>query len=168
MGKLMWAFGIVFWAYIGFSQYMLIWYANVPEETGWFLARQLGAWGPFSLALLFGHFVIPFVGLISKWMKRLPLTLAIGAAWMLFFHFVDLYWLVMPEIPHDIGEFKTFNEAYAKYSETSTHFLNPINFLLALGVLGAVAAATIGTLSRVSLLPHKDPRLAESLKFENM
>jgi hypothetical protein len=168
LGKLMWAFGIVFWAYIGFSQYMLIWYANVPEETGWFLARQVGGWGFFSFALLFGHFVFPFVGLISKWIKRAPLTLGIGAVWMLCFHYVDLYWLVMPEIPHDIAEYRTYGEIAAKYADTQTHFSNPVNFLLALGVLGAVAAGTIGTLSKVSLLPKKDPRLAESLRFENM
>ena len=75
MGKLLFAFGMVFWAYIAFSQYMLIWYANVPEETGWFLARQLGGWAPMSFVLLFGHFVVPFVLVISKWPKRLPLVL---------------------------------------------------------------------------------------------
>jgi hypothetical protein len=168
LGKLMWAFGIVFWAYIGFSQYMLIWYGNVPEETTWFMARQIGQWRIVSAALLFGHFVFPFVGLISKWIKRAPLTLGIGAVWMLCFHYVDLYWLVMPEIPHDIAEYRTYGEIAAKYADTQTHFSNPVNFLLALGVLGAVAAGTIGTLSKVSLLPKKDPRLAESLRFENM
>ena len=50
LGKLLFAFGMVFWAYIGFSQYMLIWYANIPEETGWFLARQLGGWGTISIS----------------------------------------------------------------------------------------------------------------------
>jgi hypothetical protein len=168
MGKLMWAFGIVFWAYIGFSQYMLIWYANVPEETGWFLARQVGGWANLSWALLFGHFVFPFVGLISKWMKRAPLTLALGAVWMLCFHYVDLYWLVMPEIPHDLGSFQKYSELSAKYADTPTHFANPVNFLLVFGVIGAVAAGTIGTLSKAALVPVKDPRLGESLRFENM
>jgi hypothetical protein len=168
MGKLMFAFGMVFWAYIAFSQYMLIWYANIPEETGWFLGRQIGGWAPFSFALLFGHFVVPFVLMISKWPKRMPLVLAAGAVWMLCFHYVDLYWLVMPEIPHDIGEFKTYAEVSAKYADEPTHFGNPVNFLLAIGVLGAVAAGTIGTLSRVALVAKKDPRLAESLRFENM
>lgn len=168
MGKLMWAFGIVFWAYIGFSQYMLIWYANVPEETGWFLARQVGGWANLSWALLFGHFVIPFVGLISKWMKRAPLTLAIGAVWMLCFHYVDLYWLVMPEIPHDLGSFAKYSELSAKYADTPTHFSNPVNFLLVFGVVGAVVAGTIGTLAKAALIPVKDPRLGESLRFENM
>jgi hypothetical protein len=168
MGKLMWAFGIVFWAYIGFSQYMLIWYANIPEETGWFLARQVGGWATLSWALLFGHFVIPFVALISKWTKRAPLTLAIGAVWMLCFHYVDLYWLVMPEIPHDLASFEKYSQLADKYAGTETHFANPVNFLLLFGVIGAVAAGTLGTLSRISLVPKKDPRLGESMRFENM
>jgi hypothetical protein len=57
VGKLLFAF-IVFWAYIAFSQYMLIWYGNLPEETGWFLKRQTGGWATVSLILLFGHFVL--------------------------------------------------------------------------------------------------------------
>jgi len=167
MGKLLFAFGMVFWAYIGFSQYMLIWYANIPEETGWFLARQLGGWAPVSWALLFGHFVIPFVAVMSKWQKRRTLVLAAAAVWMLCFHYVDLYWLIMPEIPHDIGTFKTYGEISAKYADTPSHFGNPVNFLLAIGALAAVAAGTLGTLSRVSLVPKQDPRLAESIRFEN-
>jgi hypothetical protein len=165
---MLFAFGMVFWAYIGFSQYMLIWYANIPEETGWFLARQVGGWAPLSFALLFGHFVLPFVGLISKWPKRYPTILAAGAVWMLCFHFVDLYWLIVPEIPHDLGGMKTYREFSEKYADTATHFGNPVNFLLAIGALAAVAAGTMTALSRAALIPTKDPRLSESLKFENM
>ena len=168
MGKLLFAFGMVFWAYIAFSQYMLIWYANIPEETGWFLARQVGGWAPLSFALLFGHFVLPFVGLISKWPKRYPMILAAGAVWMLCFHYVDLYWLIVPEIPHDLSSMTTYREFSEKYADTATNFGNPVNFLLAIGALAAVAAGTITALSRASLVPTKDPRLGESLRFENM
>lgn len=168
MGKLLFAFGMVFWAYIAFSQYMLIWYANIPEETGWFLARQVGGWAPISFALLFGHFVIPFVGLISKWPKRSATLLAAGAVWMLAFHFLDLYWLIVPEIPHDLASMTTYREVSEKYADASTHLGNPANFLLSLGALGAVVAGTITSLSRATLVPTKDPRLGESLRFENM
>lgn len=167
LGKFLWAFGIVFWAYIGFSQYMLIWYANIPEETGWFLARQLGGWAWVSVALLFGHFIIPFVAFVSRWPKRWPMVIAAGAVWMLAFHYVDLYWLVMPHIPHDIGTFRTYAEASAKYGATETHFANPANFLLLAGMIGLVVAGTITALSRAALVPTRDPRLAESLRFEN-
>ena len=87
---------------------------------------------------------------------------------MLYFHYVDLYWLVMPEIPHDLSSFSKYSELSEKYADTATHFSNPVNFLLVFGVLGAVAAGTLGTLSRIALVPKKDPRLAESLRFENM
>jgi hypothetical protein len=168
MGKLLFAFGMVFWAYIAFSQYMLIWYANVPEETGWFLARQIGGWAPMSFVLLFGHFVVPFVLMISKWPKRMPAVLAAAAVWMLCAHYVDLYWLVMPEIPHDIGEFTTYSQVAEKDAGTATHVLNPVNFLLAIGALGLVAGGTLNALGRVALVPMRDPRLGESLAFENM
>jgi len=168
LGKMLFAFGMVFWAYIAFSQYMLIWYANVPEETGWYLARQVGGWIPVSVALLFGHFVIPFVAVISKWPKRMPLVLAAAAVWMLCAHYIDLYWLVVPEIPHDLSSMATYAQVSEKYADTPTHLGNPVNFLLAIGALALVAAGTITTLSRVALVPKKDPRLADSLAFENM
>ena len=75
LGKFLFAFGVVFWAYIAYSQYMLIWYANIPEETGWFAARQLGGWGALSIVLLVGHFVGPFlVILMPKPIKGLLLV----------------------------------------------------------------------------------------------
>jgi hypothetical protein len=85
-GKLLFAFGIVFWAYIGFSQYMLIWYANIPEETTWYMARQMGGWGWVSVLLILGHFLGPFLLLISRHPKRRPVFLSVGAAWMLLMH----------------------------------------------------------------------------------
>ncbi|MHC4108963.1 MAG: quinol:cytochrome C oxidoreductase, partial [Planctomycetota bacterium] len=102
-GKLLFAFGIVFWAYIGYSQYMLIWYANLPEETAWFIPRQLGGWAAVSLFLLFGHFLGPFLFLISRIPKRRHGVLLFAAGWMLLVHFIDVYWLVMPTIPAELG-----------------------------------------------------------------
>ena len=78
LGKLTFGF-IVFWAYIAFSQYMLIWYANLPEETGWYERRQEGAWMWASLVLLVGHFFVPFLFLMSKHVKRRKGLLAAGA-----------------------------------------------------------------------------------------
>ena len=65
LGKLLFGF-VVFWGYIAFSQYMLIWYANIPEETVWYLARQTNGWTSVSLGLLFGHLLIPFFGLLPR------------------------------------------------------------------------------------------------------
>lgn len=148
LGKLVFGF-VVFWAYIGFSQYMLIWYANLPEEVGWYLRRQTGPWTWVSLFLLVGHFLLPFLVLIGRSAKRRPGLLAAAAAWLLFLQWVDLYWIVMPE---------------ASAAEVPLSALDLFTFL---GVGGIWAAAAIRRLSGVALVPVGDPRLAESLGYEN-
>ena len=95
VGKLLFAF-TSFWAYIAFSQFFLIWYANLPEETPWFIVRQQGPWLFVSFLLLFGHFCGPFLFLISRWQKRNKTTLLPGAIWMLAMHWIDMFWLVFP------------------------------------------------------------------------
>jgi hypothetical protein len=87
---------------------------------------------------------------------------------MLLFHYVDLYWLIMPEIPYDLASLTSYGEMAEKYADTPTNIGNPVNFLLAIGALAAVAAGTVAALSRAALVPLKDPRLGESLRFENM
>lgn len=169
-GKLLFAFGIVFWSYIAFSQYMLIWYANIPEETTWYMARQMGGWGTVTLALLFGHFVIPFVLLISRHPKRQPQMLALGAVLMLTMHFVDIAWLVKPHVPehllHDAA-------SYAQLAKTVTaadvgYVWSLFDALLPIGLLGLIIAGTAIRLRGVALIPERDPRLHESLAFENI
>jgi hypothetical protein len=168
MGKLLFGLGMVFWAYIGFSQYMLIWYANIPEETGWFLARQFGGWGWFSAWLLFGHFCIPFVFLISKHPKRNWRTLVFAAVWMLFFGWFDMYWLVMPIIPHDLATFTTYDAASEAYAHVGTGLLNPPNWFLLAGMLGIFSWITIARLRSHPLICKSDPWIKDSLTFENM
>jgi len=97
LGALMFAF-TNFWAYIAFSQFLLIWYANIPEETVWFLARWNGSWKYISIALIFVRFVIPYAGLLSQPSKMNPKRLKIMGLWILFSHIFDLYWLVMPTL----------------------------------------------------------------------
>src|SRR5258707_7670031 len=90
LGK--WMFALtVFWAYIAFSQYLLIWYANLPEETEWFQARRVGSWGIWSLVLLFSQFIIPFFVLIFRASKRNLKVLTFAAIWLLGANFVYLY-----------------------------------------------------------------------------
>jgi hypothetical protein len=86
----------VFFAYIGFAQYMLIWYANLPEEVIWFKHRIEGAWQPVALLLPLLHFFIPFFLLIGSVGKKHPAPLRLAAISILLGHFVDLYWLVFP------------------------------------------------------------------------
>ncbi len=168
LGKLIFAFGVVFWAYIAFSQYMLIWYGNIPEETTWYLVRQVGGWSYVSVALLFGHFVIPFVFLISKWTKRWAFTLTVGSVWMLAFAWIDIYYLVMPTVPHDLGGFSTYREFSQKYAGESNHLMNPLNWTMLAGMLALLMAGTAAAARRHALVAKRDPRLNDSLHFQNM
>jgi hypothetical protein len=153
LGKMMFAF-TVFWAYVGFSQFMLIWYANIPEETGWFKQRFEGGWtsgyGMLSAVLLFGHFVIPFFGLISRHIKRRRPTLAFWAFWQLTMIYLDMYWLVMPS-------FKPGSPPFAL-----------IDLACAVGVMGVFIAGIAMRAKNLNLMPTNDPRLPKSLAFENI
>ncbi len=148
LGKLVFAF-TVFWAYIAFCQYMLTWYANLPEETSWYAARQSGGWTSVTLLLLFGHFLVPFFLLLPRFVKRSPRLFGPVAAWVLLMHYADIYWLVMPKFSP---------------GRVPAHLLD-VACLLGLG--GFWLAAAAWRLRRVSLTPVRDPRLEESLSFEN-
>jgi uncharacterized membrane protein YpjA len=128
---------------------MLIWYANIPEETEWFLRRQSHGWGVVGLVLVFGHFLVPFVALLSRTPKRRPALLAVAAIWLLVMHAVDLYFVVIPEVSPD--------------SAVPTL----ADLLLLVGVSALALAYVVFRLRAVSLLPERDPRLAESMMFEN-
>jgi hypothetical protein len=148
LGKLLFAF-TVFWAYIGFSQYFLIWYGNLPEETIFFRNRLIGSWRAMSLLLAVGHFVMPFFFLMPRTVKRKPALLATGAAWLLLMHGVDLYWLIMPALhPHGVGV--GLSDA-AAFVAVGGFFVAVLSWLM----LGS------------PLVPVGDPRLQESLSFEN-
>jgi hypothetical protein len=151
MGKLLFAF-VFFWSYIAYSQYMLIWYADMPEETNWYLTRaspEAGQWNTASLVLLFGHWMIPFTALLSREIKRRKMILAFWCAWLLVAHYVDLYWLAVPGW-HALAVPASFTDAAC---------------LLGMGCIYLAGALALG--GRHALLPVKDPRLAESLAFEN-
>jgi hypothetical protein len=148
IGKLLFAF-TSFWAYIAFSQFFLVWYANLPEETIWFKARLEGSWKAVSIFLIVGHFVAPFFYLMGRAVKRKGWTLATGGAWLLAMHFVDLYWQVMP----------TLHPAGVRLS-----ILDVATFL---AVGGCFVAAGGWLMRRQALVPLRDPRLAESIAFEN-
>jgi hypothetical protein len=152
LGKMMFAFGVVFWSYIAFSQFMLIWYSDIPEETHWFHARFAGDWKIVSGALLACHFVIPFFGLLSRYVKRNRKTLAFWAFWILIVEYVDLYWLVMPNFGEDV------------IPSVLSLLVHLLAWVAVSGLfIGAIASRTKG----LNLIPTKDPRLAASLAFEN-
>jgi hypothetical protein len=149
VGKMLFAF-MIFWTYIAFSQFFLIWYGNLPEETIWYKARMEGSWLAVSIFIMVGHFVVPFFYLMGKDVKRNGVTLAVGGAWLLLMHFVDLYWQVMPTL-HPEG--------------FSPSVLDVAAFV---AVGGCFVAAVSWLMRRQALVPIRDPRLAESLAFENV
>jgi hypothetical protein len=151
LGKMMFAF-VVFWSYIAFSQFMLIWYADIPEETHWYKWRFNEDWRIVSGALLFCHFVIPFFGLLSRHVKRNRKTLAFWAIWLLVIEYVDLYWLIMPNL-----------EEYRDHVPLSL-----ADLLLWVGLMGIFIGMVARRAKGLNLVPTKDPRLADSLAFENV
>ena len=149
LGKLLLAF-TCFWAYIAFSQYMLTWIGNLPDTVPWMLLRQDHAWRWIGGALIACHFVVPFLLLLSRPRKLDPRRLAPVAAWILAVHYLDLYWLVMPQArPGAIVPDWSHLTAFA-------------------GVGGAAVAAAILLLRGRHALPVRDPFLAESLAYARM
>ena len=147
VGKHLFAF-TCFWAYIGFCQFFLIWYGNIPEETAFYNTRLHGGWQAVSVFLGIGHFIIPFFYLMGRTVKRRPLTLAIGAIWILLMHLLDIAWLVLPN----------------SHPEGLRLGLPEIAAYVAIG--GAFLAGIGWQLRRQALVPIGDPRLRESLAFE--
>jgi hypothetical protein len=148
IGKLTFAF-TAFWAYIAFSQFFLYWYANIPEETMWYAHRWEGSWKSVSILLGLGQFVIPFFFLMSRHIKRNPLTLSLACVWILFIHYVDMYWLVMPKL-------------YEHGPEIGLMDISTLMLTVGLLIWG------FGFWSRRhALVPVQDPRLQESIAFQN-
>ena len=149
LGKLMFGF-VVFWAYIAFSQYMLYWYGNIPEETIWFRHRLEHGWELHSLMLMVMHFILPFLILLPQAVKRSTTLLSVMAVWLLIMQWYDFHWLSMPALHPDHAGF---------------HWLD---FTCWLGLFGVFFGAFIWRLSRHPLVPQHDPLLGKSLRFENV
>jgi len=148
MGKWMLAFSI-FWAYIGFGQYMLIWYANIPEETQFFITRNTESWWALSMLLVIGRFFIAFPILLLRSIKTHPHQLCIVAGWIVCMQMLDMYLVVLPSL-HGTG----------------VHI--SIWDLLSLIAIGATLGFVyLRLVPRTSLFPVRDPRLIESLKLVN-
>ncbi len=147
MGKLLLAF-VAFWGYIAFSQFMLIWIANIPEEVPWYILRINGGWKWIGAFLALFHFLVPFFVLLQRGVTRNPRRLAWAAAWILFVHWVDLYWLVMPHLFPD---------------GPSPSLLDLFAFA---GVGGVAVAFTVFLMRGVPAVPVKDPYLEDSLRYQ--
>ncbi len=104
IGKLMLAFVMLF-AYFSFSQWLIIWAGNLPEEIGWYLHRIRGGWGVVALIIILFHFALPFALLLSRERKRAGSRLIGLAVFLMFMRVVDIYWYVVPNFAHEQGHF---------------------------------------------------------------
>ena len=163
LGKLMFAF-VFFWGYIAFSQYMLIWYANLPEITYWMEAHGMSTdtgsplsgsgWSVVALVLLFGHLLIPFLGLLSRRFKRNLTTLSFWAVWLIVMCYIDLYWIARPVL---------------SYYGVEWNFADLVLALLCVvGVMGIFVAGVARRLANVSPAPPNDPRLHEAMALRQI
>jgi hypothetical protein len=145
LGKLMLAF-VMFWAYVSFSQYLIIWSGNLPEEIPWYLRRLQGGWGWFGMALILLHFLLPFLLLLPASANRNPRTLVFVACLVVSMRFVDVFWLIRPA------------SSPARFS------LHWMDLAAPAGVLGVWFFVFFGQLLRRPLLPIHDPEFQEAFE----
>jgi hypothetical protein len=144
LGKMMFAFTMI-WAYVGFSQYLIVWSGNLPEEITWYLARFRGGWGWVGAAVLVFHFVLPFLLLLSRRANRNPATLLGAATLLLVMRFVDVSWLVLPAFSKGAFRFDWMDLAAPA------------------GLGGLWLAFYVRNLAARPLLPVNDPGFSEAL-----
>ena len=144
LGKLMLAF-VMLWAYFQFSQFLIIWSGNLPEEIGFYLTRIEGAWVYLSVVLILGHFALPFVLLLNRDLKQSHMV-ALVAVFVIGMRFVDLFWLMGPRDGH------------------TAPALSWINFVTPIALGGIWIAVFLWQLGSRPLLPLGEPELAEVLE----
>jgi hypothetical protein len=142
LGNLLLAF-VMLWAYVGFSQFVIIWSGNLAEEVSWYLHRTQGGWEVIAVLLLAVHFALPFVFLLSRVTKRRLPILSVLAGLLIVMHWLDLFWLVVP----------AFHPAKLR--------LHWMDILASIGLGGVWLAVYIDQLRGHTLLATKDPRLQQ-------
>jgi hypothetical protein len=144
LGKLLLAF-VMLWAYFSFSQFLIIWSGNLPEEIPWYVERLHGGWQALALLILVGHFVAPFLLLLSRDLKRKGGALARVALALLAMRFVDLVWMVAPALP------------------AAPLWQHAIDLAVAAGLAGIWLAVFARQLAGRPVLPVRDPYFKEAL-----
>jgi hypothetical protein len=147
LGNLMLTF-LLLWAYLSFSQFLLIWAGNLKDEIPWYLKRAFGTWGEVAIVLIVLHFFVPFFLLLQRPLKRRLRTLSLLAAFMIVLSFVDIYWLVVPS--YQAGP--------------SVHLLDIFSVV---GIGGSWVGAFFWQLKKMPLLPQHDPRFEGELLHEH-
>ena len=151
IGMLMLAFTI-FWAYVTFSQYFLIWNANVPEETFWYNLREYGDWWWIGMVLVFCHFLIPFLALLSYRFKITPKIISRIAIWILCVIFIDICYNILPALKDVNGNPLPFVSLRLLWAVTAS-----------VGIGGICIWTYLRSFSTTKLIPIRDPRIVECL-----
>ncbi|MGD0425479.1 MAG: hypothetical protein ABSC10_02055 [Candidatus Acidiferrales bacterium] len=150
LGNLMLAFTML-WAYLSFSQFLIIWAGNIKDEIPWYMSRAFGGWGKLAVVLIVLHFALPFLLLLQRNVKRRVHRLSAVAAMMIVLSMVDVYWLMVP--------------AYEKEGPQLGALVWDIFWL---AVIGALWIATyFWQLGKMPLLPLHDPRFEGELQHEH-
>jgi hypothetical protein len=137
---------VMVWAYFSFSQFLIIWAGNLPEEIPWYLVRINNGWGYVALALVFGHFALPFALLLSRDIKRNFNLLWRIAIFILLMRMVDLYWIVVPD------------HRKQAFGVSLTDFAAP------LALVGLWLAYFLAQLEKRPLMPVNNPNLEDALQ----
>jgi hypothetical protein len=137
---------VCLWAYVNFSQFLIIWSANLPEETPWYFKRTQGAWNTVAGCLMLFHFALPFLLLLMRFNKKKSAILAVIAVFMLFMRLIDLTWLIAP----------SFHEV----EEASHHFIHWMDIVAPIGLFGLWVGFFVHQLGRRSLMPIEAAKLA--------
>ena len=151
-GKLLLGFSIL-WAYFAFGQYLLIWYANIPEETIFYNDHNRGPWPYLTYFLIVGKFMFPVIFLLAQDTKRSLKPLAAIALWILFMHAVEMWWFIMP-----------YSAAPGQVKALVPSWLDPVCFITVGSFLGFIYLRLQGS---ACLFPPRDPRLGECLTVTN-
>ena len=145
LGKLLLAL-VMLWAYFAFSQFLIIWSGNLPEEISWYLPRTRGGWGSIALTVVILHFALPFLFLLSRSLKRDASKLVIVAALILVMRLIDLLWMIAPEF-------------------TGEHFhISWMDMVAPIAIGGLWLAAFAWQLSKRELIPINDPQYESVLE----
>ena len=149
LGTMLFAF-TCFWGYMAVSQYLLIWYGDLPAETTWFAHRWNGLWSILSIALIIGHFIVPFLALLSYPSKTDPKRLKFMSVWILVVHFLDVYWMIMPGMKVESGGY------YFSWSD----------LVFPIAVVGLLMVVFSSMAKKYNLIPVGDPKLQRGLDFQ--
>ena len=157
LGKLVFAF-TVFWGYITFSQYFLIWYSNIPEETAWYTQRQQHGWQWLFVVMTLGHFGLPFLLLIWRKTKRTTMLLCGMGIYMILMVAMDMVWIIRPMVDIQVAG------TPSTPAGLSGIWLDLAGFV---GVMGIFAGFIALKVAKSPLLPLKDPMLHECMNHKN-